>query len=176
MDVVLSRNSNGEADTNVPHSIKKYKEFSKPIAYEWGAKEPGAAELALNILLLFRDQFTSNRLHLKFMADIISDVPYSGGVLAKNDIEAWIAANERFEEVRKQTTYMVAVYREEAKANRIHEVKAFTEKEAVIKACEIYDVEEEYVKQLNNQLTSFDELYDYYASREIWFSEPIIKP
>ncbi|USK62251.1 DUF6166 domain-containing protein [Peribacillus asahii] len=164
MNIQLIRSNNGKPRTNIAHTIvKKAQEF------DWGNTSEESADLALNILALFCDEMTREKLYRRFLNDVIARVPYGGCIISKAEIETWILTHSNFEDIRKNMSFLVAVYKSETEKNEIYEVEAKTEMEAVIQACEFYE-SEEYKENLIAQLTDFDELYDHYASREIWFS------
>jgi hypothetical protein len=85
-DIILKR-INGRPATNVPHRLTKH----SPTGYEWGYAGSGPADLALNILLMFVDPATAERLHQEFKQAFIATLPEEGGVIKREDIEHWIA-------------------------------------------------------------------------------------
>ncbi|MEK5176814.1 DUF6166 domain-containing protein [Heyndrickxia sp. FSL W8-0496] len=168
MDVILFRDNLGNMRSNIPHHIKK-----KNVPFEWGNMTDGSIELALNILNIFCDELTSNRLYKKFITDVLAKVPFGGEIIKGNEIEAWIADNQLIEREREQKSFIIAVYRQEINKNQIHIVEAYTEKESIIRACEYYETNE-YIQSMVDQLEKlrFDDICEYYWNRQISFSDP----
>lgn len=167
MDIHLVRSNSGNPKTNIEHRFVR-----KVETFDWGNTSDEAAELAYNILGLFCDELTRERLYLQFLRKIIVKVPYGGQTISQKEIEAWIANHSFLKDNRIKTSFLIAVYRHESEQNQIHFVEAYTEIEAIIRACENYETED-YIQSLLNQISDFDEVYEYYSSREIWYSEPV---
>lgn len=165
MDIQLVRSNTGNPQTNVEHTLVR-----KVNSFDWGNTSDAAAELACNILHLFYDEFTRERLYLQFMQTIIANIPYSGRTIVQAEIEDWVAKHSYHEDNRDKRTFLVAVYRNEIENNQIHHVEAYTEIEAIIRACENYENEEQ-IQSLCNQIQNYDTAYEYYSRREIYFSE-----
>ncbi|HWO75579.1 MAG TPA: DUF6166 domain-containing protein [Bacillus sp. (in: firmicutes)] len=168
MNIILSRGDNGGFNTNIPWEVKKY----DILGFEWGVVGEAAAELALNILALFCDEFTRKRLHGKFMCDVIAEVPYSGRIITSDEIETWLAANTNLEDKREKRAFIVAVFTEETKENDIRHVEAFNDIEAIVRACS-YNYKEEEIKELLTTYRDYDSITDYYEERGLYFSAPI---
>lgn len=168
MNIILFRDNSGNYKTNVNRMIRKY---DVP-GFEWGMVGEEAAELSINILALFCDEFTRERLHGKFMCDIIADVPRSGRVITSDEIETWIATNSNLEDKRKKRAFMVAVFNEETKENDIRHVEAFNDIEAIIRACS-FNHNEDKIKELLTTYRDYDAIADYYEERGLYFSAPI---
>ena len=61
-DILLARAGNGQPVVNVSHMIVRH----SPDGFEWGYGGSGPSDLALNILILFTDQCTADRLYQEF--------------------------------------------------------------------------------------------------------------
>lgn len=102
-DVHISRNTLGNVEVNVPHSIVMH----SPTGFEVGYAGSGPADLALNILAAFMpphvgerpakgfrgatSQFAMSH-HQKFKFDFLVNMSRDGGTLKHEDVLAWIAA------------------------------------------------------------------------------------
>lgn len=84
--IKLHRNDNGDAVTNVEHK----KVYHSPSGFEWGYHGSGPADLALNILLIFTDEETANRLHQRFKREFIALIPHEGGEITHKEVIEWI--------------------------------------------------------------------------------------
>ena len=91
VDVIMVREKDGTATVNIPQR----KVYHSPDGFDWGYAGSGPADLSLNILLEFgMDEHEADRLHQKFKAYFIQNIPYKGGVLAHEIIHNWIKRNE----------------------------------------------------------------------------------
>ena len=86
-DVSLERDDNGNAVVNVPREIIVH----SPTGYDWGYQGSGPADLALNIVARFvgRSAAEKNGLYQEFKRKFIAIMPEEGGVISKDEIEAW---------------------------------------------------------------------------------------
>lgn len=89
-DIVCFRNDSG-LYTNVPRRIVRH----SPSGYEWGYGGSGPADFALNILLLFTDQHTADRLYQEFKREFVAALPEWGGTIRGADIRAWLEARRQ---------------------------------------------------------------------------------
>ncbi len=64
---------------------------------EWGYGGSGPADLARSILLLFVAPEEAEQMYQGFKWDVISTLPWSGGTISADRVQAWIAA-QRAEE------------------------------------------------------------------------------
>jgi hypothetical protein len=87
-DIVLTRTPIG-AHANIPQTIVCH----SPTGFEWGYGGSGPADLALNVLALFVDKEYTQTLHQQYKWDVISKVPFEGGVILAKDVVAWIKAH-----------------------------------------------------------------------------------
>jgi len=87
-DIVLTRTPLG-THANIPQAIVCH----SPTGFEWGYGGSGPADLALNILVLFIDKEFAEALHRQYKGDVISKIPYEGGVILAKDVVAWIEAH-----------------------------------------------------------------------------------
>lgn len=87
-DIVLTRTPAG-AHANIPQEIV----YHSPTGFEWGYGGSGPADLALNVLVLFVDKDSAKALHQQYKWDVISKIPYEGGVILAKDVVAWIEAH-----------------------------------------------------------------------------------
>lgn len=85
-DVVLLQRGNGQILTNVPHDLVRH----SPTGFAWGYGGSGPADLALNILLLYTDQETADRLYQRFKWYFIATMDPWGGVIKGDDIRNWL--------------------------------------------------------------------------------------
>lgn len=85
--IVLSRDKDGLAVTNVPHNVKRH----SPTGFEWNYFGSGPSDLALNILLQFTDEETADALYQRYKADVISQIPHKGGEIEAKDVRKWIS-------------------------------------------------------------------------------------
>jgi hypothetical protein len=101
--VIMYRDSNG-VSTNVPHIVLHHSDRG----YEWGSIGAGPADFALNIVenLLRQigyvgptmiDTWSKNtvfvkswELHQEFLADIVAEMPFEGGMLFVNELIIWV--------------------------------------------------------------------------------------
>lgn len=102
---VLLERRNGRVQTNVPHRLMHH-----AAGYNWGYPGSGPAELALNILENYA--YVSKRpnggkvscfdgscsrlawnLHQKFKAEMLQNIPKSGGFIPAQKILDWIDEN-----------------------------------------------------------------------------------
>lgn len=84
-DIILQR-VDGYIKTNVPRQVVRH----SPTGFEWGYGGSGPADLALNILLLFTDMQTAERLYQDFKWQFIATMPCEGGVIKREDILNWL--------------------------------------------------------------------------------------
>jgi hypothetical protein len=101
-DVHVHRHKNGEALSNVPHTVI----WHSPTGFEFGYGGSGPADLALNILNAFVPPGTDGeepvecyksvcsgtaaRLHQQFKSDYIAMMPKTGGVILASQIKGWL--------------------------------------------------------------------------------------
>jgi hypothetical protein len=90
-NVVLKRLPDGRVATNVERLVIRH----SPSGFEWGYGGSGPADLALNILLMFTDADTADRLYQDFKWQFVAKLPPEGGVIKGDDIRAWIRAHEK---------------------------------------------------------------------------------
>ena len=102
-DVVLKRNEDGSASTNVPHSVISH----SPDGFEWGYGGSGPSDLALNILNAFippntdgakpvnchkhQASKTAYVLHQNFKRKFLCAMDEQGGRISKKAIKDFIA-------------------------------------------------------------------------------------
>lgn len=84
-DIVCKR-ANGAPVVNVPHRLVRH----SPTGFEWGYGGSGPSDLALNILLMFVDEATANRLYQDFKWDFVATLPREGGTIKRADVIAWL--------------------------------------------------------------------------------------
>lgn len=84
-DVIL-KFENGRVLTNVPHKVVRH----SPTGFAWGYGGSGPADLALNILLLYTNRETADRLYQCFKWQFIATMPPAGGVIKGETIRAWL--------------------------------------------------------------------------------------
>ncbi len=112
LDVVLKRNKNGEAISNVPRTVVHH----SPTGYEWGYEGSGPADLALNILnqavpprsdgldpvKCFQGEVsvTAWLLHHDFKAEVLARIPPEGGKISAGLVQSFL--RERAAQVREQ--------------------------------------------------------------------------
>jgi len=85
-DIVLYRRVDGTACASVEHVVRH-----SPTGIDWGRSGSGPADLALSVLAALVDESTAEALYPAFQADVISLVPFAGGVLRAADVHDWIA-------------------------------------------------------------------------------------
>jgi hypothetical protein len=86
-DVVLKRDANGTAITNVPRLVTRH----SPTGFEWGYGGSGPADLALNILLAYgMPAESADRTYHDFKREVVAGVHREGGVIAEALIRGWI--------------------------------------------------------------------------------------
>ena len=85
-DILMARAGNGDIFVNIPHTIVRH----SPDGFEWGYRGSGPSDLALNILILFTDQCTADRLYQEFKLDFISSMPKQGGMIKSSTIQEWL--------------------------------------------------------------------------------------
>lgn len=83
---MLFRSIGGSARASVDHLVRH-----SPSGIDWGRTGSGPADLALSVLVALTDEATADRLYAAFEADVVSRVPYAGGVLRAADVRAWVA-------------------------------------------------------------------------------------
>lgn len=169
MSIYLQRDNHNVIHVNVEHNIHRHSD-----SFDWGNLSPESLELALNILNLYCDNLTRERLYKKFASDIISDIPFGGATMSNEDIEAWIAANIHFQLKREPNKYMIAVYKEETNENVISTVVAFHEVEAIVYACELSYDKDLINEMVNKYINDYNGIVEYYRARGVFFSEPIV--
>jgi len=86
-EIVLCRNSNGDAIVNIPHKWR----YHSPTGFGWGYAGSGPADLALNILLYCGcSREKSFEMHQEFKRDFIVGIPYDGGTIAVEAVKEWV--------------------------------------------------------------------------------------
>ena len=84
-DFKMSRNHQVDI-TNFPHVIV----YHSPSGMDWGSGS-GAADTALNILFIETgDIKMADILHQEFKRDMISGLPYEGGIITRKEVRAWL--------------------------------------------------------------------------------------
>lgn len=96
--IKLYRNQNGYVVTNVEHKKIRH----SPTGFEWGYSGSGPSELALNILLMFVDEKTTDELYQYFKRDFITSMPYEGGTISYTEIKEWIYKKLKEESINKE--------------------------------------------------------------------------
>jgi len=88
-DVILERDSSGNATANIPHAVERH----SPNGFEWGYGGSGPAELALNILsaMIGHEAAQENGLYQRFKWDFIAHMPMEGGTIREEDIQKWLS-------------------------------------------------------------------------------------
>ncbi|MBA7493396.1 hypothetical protein ES702_03954 [subsurface metagenome] len=89
-DIVCNR-TRGFTRVSIPQKIRYHS-----LDFEWGYGGSGPADLALNILYCFLDFNRAWKLHQMFKWAFIDIMPWEGGTIENEKIEAWI--KEKLEE------------------------------------------------------------------------------
>jgi hypothetical protein len=84
-DIAFKREC-GKLITNVPRTIIHH----SPDGYEWGYGGSGPADFAWNILAMFTDKDTAQKLHQEFKWKFIATAPHEGTTISGDAIKAWI--------------------------------------------------------------------------------------
>lgn len=87
-DIVCWRGADGVRHFNVP----QVKVLHSPSGMEWGYGGSGPADFALNILLMFTDTATAERLHQPFKWEYVAKLPEEGGIIEAEKVRAFIAS------------------------------------------------------------------------------------
>lgn len=90
-DIILYRDEEDNARAiGVEHILVHH----SPTGFEWGYHGSGCAELARNILHLFTDAGTRDKLYQQFKQDFIAPLPFEGGTIKAAAVTEWLAANK----------------------------------------------------------------------------------
>lgn len=108
-DIILvrtepDRKTVGRIRCNVPRTIYRH----SPTGYNWGYGGSGPADLALNILLLFKDLHFTNKHYQDFKFAFIAGIDQeNGGTIKHKDIMNWIAEREKdlFSDVEEEEIF-----------------------------------------------------------------------
>lgn len=87
LDVVLYRTAEGRAVATLDHIIKH-----SPTGIEWGYAGSGPADLALSILARVAGMDVAGRHYHAFLHEVVSALPYDGGLVQAADVQVWLAA------------------------------------------------------------------------------------
>lgn len=87
-DVRLWRAANGTAHLSVPHVC-----VHSPTGIDWGRLGAGPKDAALSVLCAFTDVVRAERLAHDFTREVISRIPYEGGIIPAAFIAQWLLAH-----------------------------------------------------------------------------------
>ena len=97
--ITLKRDKNGDAVTNVHHSINLRAPYTAA-KYEWGYVGEGPKQLAVDILAQFGlDEDEAKKHAKKFADDVLSTLPHADAFLSATRVKEWIS--DRNEALRK---------------------------------------------------------------------------
>lgn len=85
-DIILYREDGEARAIGVKHVLVHH----SPTGFEWGYHGSGCAELARNILHMFTDPGTRDKLYQQFKVDFIAPLPVEGGTIKAETVRKWL--------------------------------------------------------------------------------------
>ncbi len=89
LDTVLYRTAEGRAVATLDHIVRH-----SPTGIEWGYAGAGPADLALSLLARVAGMDLARRHYHAFLHEVVSSLPYDGGLVQAADVQAWLASQQ----------------------------------------------------------------------------------
>lgn len=86
-EILFWRDEEGILRMNVPHVIKH-----SPTGPEVGYQGSGPADASLSVLSAVTSREEAERFYQRYKQDVISRLPFNGGVISRASVEEWLAA------------------------------------------------------------------------------------